>query len=603
MHNLKDILELENLKKVWNIIREGISDDLIRDPLDYLAYETKIDLNLKQLRYTVLNDNYNPRSIIIVKSAKRDGLSRSLSFLEIEDLIVLKTICDYLQPHLHKDFPEYADFSRSLRTAFPKDASDYEGWFEHWLRHQNALNKMIAKKNGWEYIVFADISNFFPSINHAVLRQIISTRIEAEEKVINLLFYILESMIPKSGYCCDRKQGLPQENHDASRILAHTFLYHLDNIFKTEGEAGRYARWVDDIVVAVDSKPTGRVVLSKIQTEIESKGLFLNNSKCKIIEGEQALQELWLEENEYLDNIHQSLEEQKEIDIDEFDNKLKTFLSEDKKENWDRVLRRYYTESRRINSSYMEKIAFQHLNEYPSEASTILSYLEARPFSEEILKNTFEYLKNEGSCYQDVEILIYEFLMKWGIPNNDSIREACASLALDHFFGRNGFKEPLIDYVRGLITLFCYKVSGRPALEPISTFYKSSDNIQFLKYAFCCLAGTEDFKDIAYEKATTLEDISIRRLEKLFRDLENKSKEYSSLIKQFISPKVKKYPQRVILLPRVLPLIRICRRDTDFLPEWVKICTKTLNQLESPQDKSLHDHLSIAFLKLELTSA
>jgi hypothetical protein len=193
--------------------------------------------------------------------------------------------------------------------------------------------------------------------------------------------------------------------------------------------------------------------------------------------------------------------------------------------------------------------------------------------------------------------------MKWSIPNDETILGSCSSLALDHFFGRKGFMTPLIDYVRGLITLLCYKISGRPALEQISKFYRCNDDIQFLKYAFCCLAASEDFKDMAFEKVASIEDISIRRLEKLFRDLEKCSQDYLGFLKRYFSPKVKINPHRVILPVRVLPLIRICRRDKNFLNEWEKICRRTLKELESPENTSLNDHLSIDFIKSELKSA
>lgn len=602
-HSLESIFNLENLKKVWLVIRNGVSDDLVRDPLDYLAYEANLDSSLKQLRHSIVKGRFTPRSATILRSAKRDGLTRPLSFLEIEDLIVLKSICDSLQPDLHRDFPEYVDFSRRLRTAFPRDPSDYEGWFEHWLRHQNRLTRIIAKQDGWRVIVFADISNFFSSINHAILRQTISSRTEAEETVINLLFYILEAMIARPGYCCDHRQGLPQENHDASRILAHSLLYLLDGRFKVEGEEGRYARWVDDIVVAVDTESQGRKVLAMIQEEIESRGLFLNTAKCRIIPGEKATEELWLEENEYLDEVHRKTENSEDVDLEEFEQRLEKFLNSEKKENWDRILRRYYTGSRRTRSTYLERFVWQHINEFPFEARSILAYLEARPFSESIFKQTMDFLKGEQNCYPDVEILVYEFLMRWSIPDEDRLREACWKNALNHFFGRQGYKPPKTGYVRGLISLLCYKVGGRPALDEIAKYYKGSDDLQFLKYAFCCLAATEDFKDLSFRKAASVEDISIRRLEKLFRDLEHRSCDYAQLLRRALAPSVRKLPKRVIMEPRSLPLVRICRRDEKFRSDWVKVCNRTLKKLESPSETALHDHLSITFLRSELRSA
>lgn len=601
-HTLKKIFKVNNLKKVWRVIHKGLSEDLVRDPLDYFAFEINLEPNLRRLSYSVLSGSYSPGNALIVRSAKRDGLTRPLSFLEIEDLIVMKTICDSLQPDLHKDFPEYVDFSRRLQTAFPNEKSDYENWFEHWLRHQNRLIQIIAKRNGWKYIVLADISNFFPSVNHLILRQTISSKVQAEEKVINLLFFILDSMIQKLDYCSDHNLGLPQENHDVSRILAHTFLHQLDSEFEKEGKEGRYARWVDDIVVAVETKGLGRKTLERIQRQVENKGLFLNNSKCRLLNGATAIKGLWLEENEFLDDIHSKTKQREPINLSEFEDRLKEFLKKKGIENWERVLRRYYTESRRTNSSFLEDFAFEHINEYPSESEYILDYLEARPFREEILELSFGLLKNEESCCENVEILLYEFLMNWAIPNKKKIKDNCTNLALNHFFGRHGFSPPKTGYVRGLITLFCYKVSGRPALEEIEKYYKGNNDLAFLKYAFCCLVATADFRDEAFKKATSIEDISLRRLETLFRDLENNCNRYSKLLKRFLSPRDKILPTRIIMPTRSLPLVKISRRDKQFHSEWVKLCERAVKKLESPSAKELQDHLSIDFLKSELRS-
>lgn len=60
MHTLESIFTLENLRKVWVVVKEGLKDDLVRDPLDQLAYEVNLEQNLKQLRHLILNNTYVP---------------------------------------------------------------------------------------------------------------------------------------------------------------------------------------------------------------------------------------------------------------------------------------------------------------------------------------------------------------------------------------------------------------------------------------------------------------------------------------------------------------------------------------------------------------
>ena len=218
------VFTLDFLKKIWRKIKKSLSDNLIRDPLDNLAYEVNLEQNLKTLRYKVLSNQYQPGNQTIVRSAKKDGLTRPLAFLEIENQIVLNAICESLEPQLLKDFPKYVNYSRS-RIKVIKDPSeiDYESWFDRWLRHQNLLKKFVAEDSEYEFVVEADISNFFPSVNLRLLRQAILAKTEAEEKLLQLLFYLLHTMVSRPDYSIDHDNGLPQENHDASRMLAHFF--------------------------------------------------------------------------------------------------------------------------------------------------------------------------------------------------------------------------------------------------------------------------------------------------------------------------------------------------------------------------------------------
>lgn len=601
MHTLESIFTLDNLFRVWVIVKEGLREDLVRDPLDHLAYEINLEQNLKQLRHSILSHNYVPRRATIVRSAKRSGLTRPLSFLEIEDLLVLKCICDSLQSNLHKDFPEYVDFSRRLQTAFPKGPGDYETWFEHWLRHQNKLTKLVATGDGWQFVVEADISNFFPSINHSLLRQTITTRANADENVINLLFYLLEAMLPRPQYSCDHREGLPQESHDASRVLAHCFLHTIDTEFKKEGEDGRYARWVDDILIAVFTEPQGKQVLSRLERGLESRGLFLNVSKCRISSRKDAIKALYLEENVFLDEIHRRTKEAQEVDIREFDERLHKFLESEKLDNWDRILRRYYTESKRCQSSLLEDWWFRHITDFPSEATNILSYLEARPFRRQLLEEVFLYLMGEENCYPDVEILLYEFLLGWSISNKPEITEFIWETSLDHFFGRNGFSIPHSGYARGLITLLCYKFGGQQPLKEIANHYRGSNDIDYIRYAFCCLVGTDDFRQEAFQKAAIIENMSIRRLEKLIHDLEQNAGEYKDFLLKLLRPRLKKFPTRLVLDARTLPIFRISRRDKYFKNRlWHEISNRALRELKGTPDKLLRDEVTIDFLEKEL---
>jgi len=518
--------------------------------------------------------------------------------LEIENQIVLNAICESLEPQLLKDFPKYVNYSRS-RIKVIKDPSeiDYESWFDRWLRHQNLLKKFVAEDSEYEFVVEADISNFFPSVNLRLLRQAILAKTEAEEKLLQLLFYLLHTMVSRPDYSIDHDNGLPQENHDASRMLAHFFLEPIDKDFEDFGREERYIRWVDDFRIAVTSEIEGRKCIQKLQLSLEKRGLFLNTAKSKILSREQAKSELFLDENAYLEEVHEKIKKGEIVDISEFKSKLIAFLQKEKIGSWERVLRRYYTESRRVGSNILEKYAIQHLKEFPSSAKHILEYLHGRPHTEELLNQIFKYLKSTENIYEDVEILTYELLLRWRCSYES--KSKIVKPALDHFFGRNEWATPLNEYCKGLIALLTYKYGNYDAISEIADYFNGSSEKHFVRYTYLVLSATTDFEEIATRKVISSEDIGLRRLSGFIQLVKREPAKHYKLLKNYMQLRKKKLPDRYELEPRALPLFRITKENTQFRnTKWKNLVNNAIKLLEDNQN-DFKDYVSITFLSQE----
>jgi len=589
------VFDIVYLKKIWKAIKKSLPHNLVRDPLDHLAYEANLEQNLKNLRYKVLSNQYHPGNQTIIRSAKRDGLTRPLAFLEIEDQIVLKAICDSLEPQLLQDFPDYVNFSRSrVRVNKAEMEADYESWLDRWLKHQDLLKKFVAEDSEYKFVIEADISNFFSSVNLRLLRQAILIKTEAEEKLLQLLFYLLHAMVNKPDYSIDHDSGLPQENYDASRLLAHYFLEPVDKEFEHLGHQGRYVRWVDDFRIAVPSETDGRRYLQKLQLALEKRGLFLNTAKSKITVRDKARHELFLEENAYLDEVHRKTEVGEEIDVSEFEDRLNAFLQVDKSGGWERVLRRYYTQARRVESGFLEKLAIKHLYEFPAFAKHILGYLEGRPHTDNLLGQLYNYLKSGGNIYEDIEILIYELLLKWrcGIEDKDKVFEP----ALDHFFGRNGWRQPLNEYCKGLIVLLMYKYGNYDSIREIANYFKGSSEKYFVRYGYLILSSTTDFREIAMSKVISSEDIGLRRLASFIYVMRKDPEKYHTLLKGYMKPRKRKLPNRYEVDPRALPLFWITKENAGFRnTKWKILVNNAIGLLESNAE-DFQDHISLEFL-------
>jgi len=601
------VISEEMLRQVWKAVKKSYHDQLIRDPLDLLAFEANLDTNLKQLEFTIRDNRYRPIPHTVVRAAKRDGMTRPLSFLEITDTLVLKAITDAMQGVLHKGFPSCVGFARSQQKSFDTDEEDYETWIQAWLRHQRVVKDLLEQK-GCEWVVESDIGNFFLSVNHRPLHQLVAQRTGAEERLINLLFFILESMTWRPAYSENRHVGLPQENYDASRILAHAFLQPVDMRFQSEIEGGRYARWVDDFVIAVPNPQEGRSVLRRLEQALEDRGLFPNSAKSKVVKAQDFVESLYPEWNAFLDRVHEStknLHKKHDISRSTFDKKLNAFLGIPEKERlktWDRVLRRFYTESRRIGSAILENHAIRHLREFSACAPKIMSYLLGRPFSRELLQDILAYLKSQDNIYQDVEIWVYEFLLAWCFPADSAVTQLVADNCLDHFFARNSHPKPLTEHARGLISLMLYKFGTTHHIAELAKafFTNRVHDPTFARYVICVLAGTDTYREDAFAAAEKFEDRAMRRLHSFLTTVAREPQAFKNTLKQYVTAQKRTPPTYFFFPARMLPLVRLVRTNRPFRLEWDRYLGSVVKRLKS-SEQPLYDEKSIQFIAQEIS--
>jgi len=598
------VLSAASLKKVWAVVREDYANQLIRDPLDLLAFEANLDSNLKQLSYSVRADAYRPVPPVTTRAAKRDGLTRALSVLDVTDTLVLKAIIDAMQDLLLAGYPDWVGFSRSHVKSLRETPEDYESWIQAWLRHEKSV-KSILRRRGCRFMVTADIASFFPSISHRLLRQLVVQRTGADETLINLLFFILECMSWRPAYCEDRETGLPQEDYDASRVLAHAFVKAVDDCMAKEGNDGRYVRWVDDIMVAVTTVREGRKLLSHLQRCLEDRGLILSSAKSKIVPLSEFQKALYPSENAFLDKVHEASagRAKRRVTVRTFDKHLTAFLTvPDKLSTWDRILKRYYTQSRRVGSALLENLAFEHIRAFPSLSSHILDYLRGRPFVPAILSGATDYLASEDNIYEDVEIRIVEFLLDWRIPLSVPECPKMVSQALDHFFGRAGRAKPLTAHGLGLLALLIYKYGQASDISQLAGYFLTHSVIDPLtmRFGITVLCGTDAYRDQALAAGQRYEHRGLRRVHLLMAELDDNPAPFEKLLKKRICASQKHSPDYWFLSARTLPAIRLVRRNSAFRATWDAHLTSVLKKLESSR-RDMQDFGSIEWLRAELS--
>ncbi len=130
-----------------------------------------------------------------------------------------------------------------------------------------ALNRVQALARRYPYFLQCDLRQFFPSIDHAVLRDILARKI-ADPDVLWLIDCILESgegvlseayeMVYFPGddlFAVNRPRGLPIGNL-TSQFWANVYLNPFDHFVKRELRCKGYVRYVDDVLLFAGDKAT-----------------------------------------------------------------------------------------------------------------------------------------------------------------------------------------------------------------------------------------------------------------------------------------------------------------------------------------------------------
>lgn len=125
----------------------------------------------------------------------------------------------------------------------------------------NAVKLSLKDYPGTQYCLKMDITKFYPSIDHSILKQLLRRKIKDAE-LLNLLDGIIDSA-----------DGLPIGNY-LSQYLANFYLTYFDHWLKEEMGVKYYFRYADDLVILSSSKKHLHILFSSIQKYLSEKLLL-----------------------------------------------------------------------------------------------------------------------------------------------------------------------------------------------------------------------------------------------------------------------------------------------------------------------------------------
>ena len=143
-------------------------------------------------------------------------------------------------------------------------------------RLERMLRSYIFHNGTDGYILLIDIKKYFASIDHEILKRLVTPRLLNQSKdVIDLIYYIIDTS-------SNNTKGL-NLGSEAPQILAIYYLHKLDQFMKVVKGVKYYGRYMDDIFIISKSKEELNILLRNAKYIISQLRLQINYKKTHIV--------------------------------------------------------------------------------------------------------------------------------------------------------------------------------------------------------------------------------------------------------------------------------------------------------------------------------
>jgi RNA-directed DNA polymerase len=248
------------LAAAWQkVASNGGAAGVDRQSIERFAANSETYLN--ELSQALRERSYRPQPVRRVEIPKGDGKMRPLGIPTVKDRIVQTSLKFVLEPIFEAQFRDGSYGFRPGRGC--KDA----------LREVDGL-----LKEGYSFVVDADLQSYFDTIPHARLMQRVEERI-SDGEVLTLIRNFLKQDILHEGQRWTPAGGTPQ-GAVISPLLANVYLHPLDELIADKGH--RMVRYADDFVILCATFEEAMAALETVRAWVEENGLTLHPDKTHV---------------------------------------------------------------------------------------------------------------------------------------------------------------------------------------------------------------------------------------------------------------------------------------------------------------------------------
>ena len=214
-----------------------------------------------RLREELLAGRYHPHPVRRVSIPKDGGGVRELGIPTVVDRFIQQALLQVLQPTFDKTFSQHSYGFRPGRSA-----------------HGAVRAAQRLVQEGRRIVVDVDLERFFDRVNHDVLMDRLSKRIE-DKRILRIIRRYLEAGVMMNGVVVERYEGTPQGG-PLSPLLANVLLDEVDKELERRGHS--FVRYADDSNIYVRSRRAGERVLALLRDLYGALHLRINEEKSAV---------------------------------------------------------------------------------------------------------------------------------------------------------------------------------------------------------------------------------------------------------------------------------------------------------------------------------
>lgn len=264
VHSLVDkVYKLKNLELAWEKVRRnrgagGVDGQSIEE------FESDLEGKLIQLHDELRTQQYQPQPVrrrLIPKSGQ-PGKFRPLGIPTVYDRVCQQAILNRLEPIFEPVFDEASFGYRRGRST------------------KDAMRKIWRElEQGNEWVVDADLKDFFGSADHNNLMELLNQRV-ADGRVLGLLESIMTVGYLEDGKIHRTERGVPQGGV-ISPLISNVLLTPFDREMRRKGY--RLTRFADDWLVTCQTRAQAQAVLAFATKVLDKLGVVLHKDKTRIV--------------------------------------------------------------------------------------------------------------------------------------------------------------------------------------------------------------------------------------------------------------------------------------------------------------------------------